>query len=379
MARKKGEYNLNFQYPQLRPTDTAYCYRSIADMSRSPSYRQRDPSIEPVALNPKASIHLEPEPSFFDQKPFFTEPAEIRQAISNQSAWLSAQSELSPLDRFTGFPERHERIAHSLTRHFKCPVPWKDYVPEPASRPGSPGLSIVTTESISSSAPIAQLVESIEMVNRTYTGTPQGPSKMIRAPDVDGEEQAQQGPMDRYLADVNQSHEWLALVLEKSNTAPVTRSTTMPNEQPGEKWRALILDGPVTQSVTHPRRIWEDAAGESPASYSTTVWSDQLGVSRPVIQPSSTWQDRVGSDSPVTHSMTVVNDRFGVTSPRGSSISLTESQAPPHALVAPSPNNKAGSEEPPFSKKRERDLDAEIEAADPSKDPERFKQLVEEK
>ncbi|KAK0630341.1 hypothetical protein B0T17DRAFT_219072 [Bombardia bombarda] len=64
-------------------------------------------------------------------------------ALDNRN-WVPAPSQLSAIDRFAMFPERHELIALSVALDARCELAYHDYVPCPGSGPGSAAVSVAT-------------------------------------------------------------------------------------------------------------------------------------------------------------------------------------------------------------------------------------------
>ncbi|KAK0719287.1 hypothetical protein B0H67DRAFT_149824 [Lasiosphaeris hirsuta] len=120
-------------------------------------------------------------------------------------------SDLTPLGLWANKPERHELVALSLAVGARCQMPYQDYLPCPGSGPGSPAVSVVT-EAIAPAvaSPHVTVEPPSDDIPESTTATATGnapPTLRPAAPALT--------PMKRFLSDTHQTHEWLALVLEK--------------------------------------------------------------------------------------------------------------------------------------------------------------------
>ncbi|KAK4446459.1 hypothetical protein QBC34DRAFT_411727 [Podospora aff. communis PSN243] len=112
---------------------------------------------------------------------------------------------LLPLDRFSKLYQRHEQIALALSSPYSRWQPYLDYVPCPGSSPGSPAIS-VATDYIPPAAPV------------TLEAPQPEPQPTLSFEDIATSSVSVNNPMARYLSDMNQPHEWLAVVMEKEST-----------------------------------------------------------------------------------------------------------------------------------------------------------------
>jgi hypothetical protein len=113
---------------------------------------------------------------------------------------------LLPLDRFSKLYQRHEQIALALSSPYsRWQLPYLDYVPCPGSSPGSPAIS-VATDCIPPAAPV------------TVEAPQPEPQPTLSFEDIATASVSVNNPMARYLSDMNQPHEWLAVVMEKEST-----------------------------------------------------------------------------------------------------------------------------------------------------------------
>ena len=127
--------------------------------------------------------------------------------------------DLTPLDRFAGKSERHERIALALAADARYEMPYLDYLPCPGSAPGSPAMS-TATDGVPPAAPPVPLLPFDQSPSPAAAAAAIGVDLDLDLVLVDEPEPvaavvAASIPMSRYLADVNQPHEWLAVVLER--------------------------------------------------------------------------------------------------------------------------------------------------------------------
>ncbi|KAK0631467.1 hypothetical protein B0T14DRAFT_490017 [Immersiella caudata] len=136
------------------------------------------------------------------------------------------------LDRFSKVFERHEQIALALAGpDSRCQLPYQDYLPCPGSGPGSPAVS-VATDYITPAAPVVVEPPQPE------------PQPTLSFDDIATASVSANNPMARYLSDMSQSHEWLAVVMEQPSTEAgpnVTPSNAAPRQDTPAS--SITLDG----------------------------------------------------------------------------------------------------------------------------------------
>ncbi|KAK0657794.1 hypothetical protein B0T16DRAFT_442398 [Cercophora newfieldiana] len=146
------------------------------------------------------------------------------------------------LNRFSKTFERHEQIALALaSTNPRIEVPYEDYLPCPGSGPGSPAVSVATNY-IPPAAPI--VVE---------TPRPEQQPQVRLADVVNAHSPASTGgPMTRYLSDVSQGHEWLAVVMQRPSSNAVTTNTreTGPDHHDSPT-SSITLDGEHAAECLH--------------------------------------------------------------------------------------------------------------------------------
>ncbi|KAK3341941.1 hypothetical protein B0T25DRAFT_356190 [Lasiosphaeria hispida] len=185
--------------------------------------------------------------------------------------------DMTPLGMWASKPGRHEQIALSLAVGARCQMPYHDYLPCPGSGPGSPAVSTVTEAIEPAVRPPCLMVEPPSddipgFTTAAATGRAPSPTQGSATPVMT--------PMKRFLSDTHQTHEWLALVLEKPCSRVVEGQTQgqvpdmRPATDPGQVGRqneatpmsSISLDGTSNSSRDHGSHSFAmaTAGGEEP-------------------------------------------------------------------------------------------------------------------
>jgi len=160
--------------------------------------------------------HLIPE-DYFLHLDSASPPAEVAHGLSTLDYAEKEHGEESrdppPLRWYKTTEERHERIAYRMSSVVApCAVPYIDFVPFPGSGPGSPALSDATV--VIDETDIAELPPPPLPLDTVLSPrTPEFPPRLS---------EESEGPLTltRYLADLTEPQEWLAVVMQDGSQAP---------------------------------------------------------------------------------------------------------------------------------------------------------------
>lgn len=164
--------------------------------------------------SPGSSLeHLIPE-DYFLHLDSASPPAELAPSLSALTCTQDEDDQESrdppPLRWYKTTEERHEQIAYRLSSVVApCEVPYIDFVPFPGSGPGSPALS---DKDVDCPTDITDLVKALPPppLPLDTVPPPQTPDHFPRL----SEEPEDHLTLTRYLADLTEPHEWLAVVLQ---------------------------------------------------------------------------------------------------------------------------------------------------------------------